>query len=150
KRSLVGSATRQASLYATPLLLRQEDLDRIVEERERTTIPENVEKILLYIQHRCPRPGQRVKIEGQYDYTVIDAKSLDEFQYIMNYAHDLGFLTYTSGNPIETVLTPQGWERVSARPSGFVAGRCFVAMSFHPSLSAAYFDGILKAIEDDC
>ncbi len=47
------------------------------------------------------------------------------------------------------MLTMPGWARLEPGLQG-VPGRCFVAMSFHESLTDAYTDGIYPALNTDC
>jgi hypothetical protein len=47
-------------------------------------------------------------------------------------------------------ITAKGWEYLYPITAGGAPGTCFVAMSFHVELEAAYRDGILPAIESDC
>src|SRR5205085_2332635 len=82
----VSAATRQAFEFGPPLLLSADNLEQIGEERERTTIPQNVDKFLAYIRLKCPRPGEIVLIEPEFDYTVIDSLGPDELNYVTGYA----------------------------------------------------------------
>lgn len=148
-RLWVSPATRQSSDLRHPLLLRGDDLDGIAAERERTMIPENLEKLLNYLRIKCPRPGMRTTVNRDNDFTIIDAVTPDELDYIIAYAEEEKYIGRTT-SPDACWLTPKGWERLSKREPTFIPGRCFVAMAFRNSLSRAFTDGISKAVEDDC
>jgi nucleoside 2-deoxyribosyltransferase len=148
ERVFLSAATRQETEAGRVVQLTDANIDKMGKERAHTSIPENVDKLLSYVRTKCPRPGQRVRIDRENDYTVIDAPTPAELEYITGYAMEVDYLRYTP--PGDYWLTPKGWERISARPSVFMPGRCFVAMAFRDSLKPAYTEGIQKAVEDDC
>ena len=141
-------ATRQAfetSAGQNPLLLTTDNIDILPHEHENTSIPENLEKFLSYIRSKCPRPGQQTVIEGERDYTIIDAVDCAEFDFIASYAAEES-LVGASG--VNYGLRPKGWAYLMG-PSGggAIPGRCFVAMSFSVE-PAMYVEGIRPAVID--
>ncbi len=70
-----------------------------------------------------------------------------EARFLVGHLKDRGLVSEASNG---LVLSAEGWARLEPAGSGGIAGRCFVAMSFDPSLNQAYDQAIRPAIEDDC
>src|SRR5579862_844073 len=102
-------AARQASEMKRSLLLTRANVDVLGQGHSKTSIPENLEKFLTYTRNRRPRPGRRVTVDRDRDYTVIDAKDAGEL--ILSRSLP-GFGTREDGPPIREAfpakLTPQG------------------------------------------
>ena len=57
---------------------------------------------------------------------------------------------HKEGQEATILMKVQGWEALSPVAGTAVAGKCFVAMSFDPSLTSAYEQGMIPAIVQDC
>lgn len=144
---LYRAATRQASESNHPLLLQESDIDNLANDHEGTSVPRNLEKLTSFIARRSLRPGIMVKIDTPYDYPIIDVQSPEELNYFLKHAEEMKLL---NRNGSDYSLTPAGWELTSGPTSGFIPGRCFIAMAFRPVLESAFRDGIEAAVRDDC
>src|SRR5262245_16849731 len=56
-RPFLQCATRQASEAGRSLRLDQENIEIYAQEHENSGIPENIEKFLVFLRNRFPRPG---------------------------------------------------------------------------------------------
>jgi hypothetical protein len=139
-----------------------------------TPVSQKLTKLLELMASRSPYPGAKGAITD-IDYPLVDASSFSEVVYLLKHLTSLdcakidslsgaystrreehivqadekgpgfdyedGYYTYS--------LTVKGWERLEPLPGGNgIPGRCFVAMSFDPSLYDAYELGIRLAIID--
>jgi len=92
-----------------------------------------------------------VTFDTTLDWPAIASINHNEAASLIRAAVDLGQVAVKSDNPPleKLALTVRGWERLGGGPSAEISGRCFVAMSFDPSLDRAFMDGIRPAIIDD-
>lgn len=82
---------------------------------------------------------------------LFDAASDNEVDFLVNHLFILKQLHHTRDlvGGKEVVLAPEGWARLEPPPGAAgIPGRCFVAMSFHESLNAAYADGIQLGVSE--
>lgn len=67
----------------------------------------------------------------------------------MKYLEDLGYIKETGGG--KYYITGKGWEHLESGMVGRgIPGKCFVAMSFDPTLNEAYEQGIYLAVKEGC
>ncbi|PAP78822.1 hypothetical protein BSZ37_16995 [Rubrivirga marina] len=94
---------------------------------------------------------ERVPVEPVMDYPVAFAKSPDEFLAILHAAKQLGYLDVVgeTNDVPEVSLRTTGWRRVQQlNVDRAKADQAFVAMWFDPSVSEAYTEGIVPALQD--
>ncbi len=144
----LSAATRQADAAGNPILLTQENYEGHIEAHRYTSVSSKARKLLELLARESRFFGQNVRFHRESDYPLIDAISVDEAVQLSEYLH--GEKLVHSKSRSEWALTMNGWEEVEPLTSGGVPGHCFVAMAFHPSVEAAYTDGIRAAIENDC
>lgn len=79
---------------------------------------------------------------------LVDATSINELDYLLEHLTSLNYLRQV-GHQRNYLVTVEGWERLEPPAGGGgIPGRCFIAMSFDPSLSNAYELGIRPAVID--
>ena len=150
----LGAATRQHwDLYEKPLLIRLADMEQIAEQHSKTSVSENIQKLLNYLVRKSPRPSVRVEFNTDYDFRVIDARDTKELEFYLKYLEDSGLIERDEeGHHLQSLqafyLTPAGWENMlGSSASSAEHGRVFVAMWFHESMSDAYETGIKTALK---
>lgn len=147
----LSAATRQASERGAPLILGQGDVRKFAESHKSSTVSSKIEKLLQAIARRCKQPGSGCNFNIKLDCPLFDCSSSDELLALNDYVVGMKWAWITPGNGgiYAYVLTIEGWLKVQplSRPGG-ISGRCFVMMSFDPSLDAAYWNGIKPAIID--
>jgi hypothetical protein len=104
---------------------------------------------LRLIADQSETPGHEWKTQPAFDYPLIAARDSSEFDVYLDHLIQQGLLKLcrrlVDGNAYQ--LTVPGWQAVEPiASSGGIPGRCFIAMSFDPSLSAAYESGIKRAV----
>jgi hypothetical protein len=125
---------------------------------ESTPVSLKATKLLELIAKRSKYPGDQPQLTGDNDYPLLDSSSRIEFEYLMNYLKEAGWVTWKDrisrkDDPLAlyyAALTVKGWERLEPANPGGIPGRCFVAMSFDNSLDDAYNRGIYPALKEDC
>jgi len=83
------------------------------------------------------------------NFPLFDMRDGRELLYVLDQLREMNYLTL-GGEGKGWILTAKGWEHLTSTAATFTPGTCFVAMSFHKSLSKAYSQGIKRALEDDC
>lgn len=144
-------ATRQASERGRPIEIREGNCQELVSQHQRTTIPENVEKLLSVFAARCPRPGKPWQPDPSKDFLLIDAKDEDELRWYLKYLEEKKFLERVGSGHLASHhrMTYSGWDYVLGPSSGVaIQGRCFIAMSFSPEHDRIYTGGIEPAVRD--
>lgn len=144
-------ATRQASERNRPIEIREDNLRDLVLQHKRTTIAENVDKLLSVFAARCPRPGKTWQSDPSKDFLLIDAKDEVELRWYLSYLEEKRFLERVGSGQFANHhrMTYSGWDYVLGPSSGVaIQGRCFIAMSFLPEHDRIYTDGIEPAVRD--
>jgi hypothetical protein len=137
-------ATRQKTEFGEePIRITRENWKQLSEEHSHTTLPENLDKLIRLIAHRCPRPGDKTTFDLHRDYVVVDARSVTEFHFLLFYLVEALLLRQDGAH---FCLTVKGWEHYIGPTHGPVTGTCFIAMSFDPALNGAYRYGIHRAV----
>jgi nucleoside 2-deoxyribosyltransferase len=117
-----------------------------------TSIRQRLNKLLRFIERRTTDFGSWVVLNFDLDYPVVDGSDRNALPYLIKHAVTSGYLE--DANPMapnHVQLTVKGWDYLDPGSGGAgIAGRVFVAMSFHESLNEMYERGIKKAIEEDC
>jgi hypothetical protein len=148
----LSAATRQASERGRPLELNSSTnfSDLVVTQRS-STVSQKIETLLRVIALRCVRPVAMTVVESARDYPLADCQGEDEFGVYLVYLKQQGLLASqpTRDDKLACHPTINGWQELEPTLSaGGIPGRCFVAMSFDPSLDEAYSLGIKPAVED--
>ncbi|MGD0310591.1 MAG: hypothetical protein ABSC02_15050 [Acidobacteriota bacterium] len=82
---------------------------------------------------------------------MIDAANEKELLYLLEQVKELGYIELElTSTTCGCIMKASGWERLQEQAIGGIPGRCFVAMSFDPSLNDAWERGILPALKEDC
>ena len=148
QRARLSCATRQRSADGEVLRLLVDTWEGVVDGYGRSAVQSQRRRILEAVargvQHR---PGRSCRLDGSTDYPLFDCLDEAEFAWLQSTLTADGLLS-RSGDAFQ--LTMKGWEAVSPLSRGGIPGVGFVAMSFDPSLDAAYDNGIRAAIKDDC
>jgi hypothetical protein len=121
--------------------------EAFAEIHSETRVPEKAAKLLDLCAKRTKIAGESFDLKQELDYPMVDAASPKEMGFLIRHLSELGFLG--NGGDGRPLVTVKGWEKLQS-PAGGFPGRCFVAMSFDPSLNEAYEHGIEAAIMKDC
>jgi hypothetical protein len=150
----LGAATRQHwELYGKPRMIWMDDMEQLAEQHSKTSVSENIQKLLNYFVRKSPRPAVRVQFNTEYDFRVIDASDTKELEFYLKYLEKTGLIEFDKdGRNLISLptyyLTAAGWDHVlGTSASSADHGRVFVAMWFDPSMSDAYGTGIKVALE---
>lgn len=118
-RRFVCCATRQNSEAGRrPPRLTAETTESLCSEHGNTSIPENIERFLVFVRNRCPRPGGTVEIDEARDFTVIDALDSDEFRFIMDCADKRQLVTKNGAK--YRFDSCEGWARLMGPGGGWL------------------------------
>lgn len=141
----LSAYTRQSSNRGLVSELDTENWENFAAAHTTTSVSQKVMKLLELAASRSSYPGQRVQINALLDYPLIDAVSEAEVAYFVTHLLELGYL---DRDATFFKLTVKGWERLEPLTGEGIPGRCFVAMSFDPTLDGAYELGIRPAVID--
>jgi hypothetical protein len=112
-----------------------------------TPIALKPERLLRLLEKRSTYPGALATVDARLDYPAIHALTPDEFRFHLDHVADRRWILggFPDGaSVISTKITHEGWAQLGA--TGISSRIGFVAMSFDPSLNAAYTLGIEPAI----
>lgn len=111
------------------------------------TIPEYVDRLLLYLAARVNRPWHKLTFQKERNYPLLFMRDANDMNGFTLHAATLGYLEAHPGG--EWSFSPAGWERMEllrdAQPRSHQA---FVAMWFDDSLTDAWTNGLKAGIED--
>ena len=121
---------------------------------QKTPVLRKLGLALKLVADRSSWPGAPVAIPYK-DCPLIDASNESELRFLLNQLKDSGFLESASHDDVVAKrylcsVSAKGWEKLEAQTIAGIPGRCFVAMSFDPSLDEAWEKGIYPALHDDC
>ena len=152
---LRAAARQHFELTGLPLLIKLDDMDELADEHCKTSVAENVSKLLSYFVRRSPRPSTDVRIRFETDYTVIDALEREELAFYVSHLLSAGLIKETgpfgaAQHDRQTYqLSVKGWDHVlGTAATSTEHGRVFVAMWFHESMTSAYQEGIMPALAE--
>ena len=144
----LSAHTRQASERGEQVMLDTRNWKSLAQAHMGTPFAQKVNKTLELFS-RISKPGHECRIIANIDFPLVDAEGPGELQVITKYLADLGYLDDKGGGKF--YVTGKGWERLESGVVGRgILGKCFVAMSFDPSLKDAYEQGIYLAVKQDC
>lgn len=128
-----------------------------------TPVAQKLRRLLELVGERTVTIGQSFRLDEDEIAPLIDAKGRVEVRYLLQHLQASKYvdLMLTSidvrdrapNGPetrVDVRMEVAGWEAVSPVAAAGLQGRCFVAMSFDPSLEDAYENGIVAAVEKDC
>ena len=146
----LSMATRQATEDGRCLELNGNNLQELADSQRQIRVTEKIERMLGRIARKAGTPGAPVIISYINDCFLYSATSVEELLTYINYVREHGWVKATLTSEASNCwLTVNGWMHVEPAPtSGGIPGRCFVAMSFDPSLDDAYRFGIEPGIHD--
>lgn len=108
---------------------------------------EKMDRVLLYIYRKTKQAGERFPLNLSVDYPIAFAKSMREFDYIIDNLLKLNFVSKTSAG---YGIKIEGWKKIAEIEHLYkiTGNKCFVAMWFDPSLENAFKNGFKKAIRE--
>ena len=146
----LSAHTRQANEQGAVVELRTDSWRDYARSHQGTPVSQKLLAILEHIARRSRWPGDRVELYYEKSAPLFDAVSENEVGFLVD--HLLSRKQLQHGGDLaggkQVVVTPEGWARLEPPAAGGIPGRCFVAMSFHPSLAVAYTDGIQPAVTE--
>ncbi len=134
-----------------PVLLTCENWTAWAEGIQAIPVATKIEKLLRLVSDRSSFPGHFIEIDGRLDYPLTDAANSSEFQFMLEHLQDTGLIRFWTqqaapGPAVHAKILAKGWERLQASGNKGIPGRCFVAMSFDPTLNDAYNLAIEPAV----
>jgi hypothetical protein len=142
----LSAHTRQATQQGIVTKLDRQNWRDLARAHTTTPVSRKVTKLLEFIASCSTYPGARVVIDADHDYPLLDAVGSREVIYLLNHLKNLHCLQGEGGS---FSLTVEGWARLEPPAGGGgIPGRCFIAMSFDPSLNDAYTLGIEPAVRN--
>lgn len=159
----LSAYTRQTAKRGVRSELNTENWQDLARSHMGTSVSQKVMKLLDLVASRSSHPGDTAEINTDMDYPLLDAGSAGEVNYLLEHLKALRYLSWPllheadgtfrelppTNEPVTRCrLTVDGWERLEPTKGGGRPGRCFVAMSFHPSLNEAYDRGIRAAVTE--
>src|ERR1035437_2074872 len=150
----LSAATRKAHESGRTLTLDMNNWQELEDEQRSIRVSEKLIQLLRLIAERSGAPGHEWNLVITRDYTLIAARDAAELESYISHLNKRGFLGRSEApghadGTFKIQLTIPGWQELEPMPlPGGVPGRCFVAMSFDPSLDSAYEIGIKPAIQE--
>lgn len=145
----LGAYTRQTHERGGTALLTHDNWLDFARAHQHTSVSTKVHKLLKVMAEKTGIPGTRIRVNRRDDAALIDAASTTEMHFLIQHLKELDYIF--EGDNGEFIVKIKGWQALEPRPgSGGVKGRCFVAMSFDPSMHDAYDSGIKPALTIDC
>lgn len=143
----LSAHTRQATENGILTELHTDNWQDLARAHTKTSVSQKAKKLLAHLAAHSIVPGAAVQIDSDLDYPLFDAGAPGELRYLLDHLVDLGSLQRVDARTF--VVTVKGWERLEPPAGGSgISGRCFVAMSFDPTLNDAYERGIRPAVID--
>jgi len=154
ERAMISAFVRELFEYkAEPPRLHdlddKEEIGKIIERVKMKTIYEKLNKLILYAEKKSNYFGENIndRLNSDTDYPVAYSKNIQEFENILNQAKESELLY--SGSRENLTLTWEGWKNADEiKKLGPLSNRCYIAMSFDPSLIEIYDNGIEPAIRE--
>ena len=149
---VLQAIVRKASDNGNRLSLHTGNVENILDATAVPNTPfEKIDLILQEIQKQTEYVGHTIDLSYSTDYPVAFCRHPDEFQWLIQKAHQLGYLGGSPGRSNAPVtLELNGWQRLDElRRTGKDSDQAFVAMSFDPTLNDIWLNGIKPALEDD-
>ena len=143
-RPYLSCYTRQANQQGTEAQLNSENWQDFARAHTGTGVSQKLMKALRLVADSSTHLGVQVEIDFEDAYPLVDATSSDELDYLLNSLADRNYLKAEAVRCYSVAV--EGWERLEPI-SGGIPGRCFVAMSFDPSVNGAYQEGIYLAVK---
>jgi hypothetical protein len=146
----LSAHTRQATEAEQVVTVSGSNWKELAIGHKGTTVAQKLTRLLEHLG-RCSRfAGDSVKLDFALSAPLFDAVSDGEVDYLVDslgQRNDIvGMDLFAGGKSLK--VTPDGWARLEPMGSGGTPGRCFVAMSFDPSLTGVYEAGLRLGIKD--
>jgi hypothetical protein len=148
----LSAYSRQESEKGNTPSFRIDNWENLAAGHINVPVLKKLEKLERVIADRSTYPGFEVKF-SEHDFPLVDAASSDELVFLVNSLRESGLLIQphrTMGDFFVCMLTAKGWANLQEQTLSGIPGRCFVAMSFDPSLDEAWVKGIEPALRIDC
>ena len=147
----LSAAVRQATDEARDIELSTANWEAMARGHASTPASRKVRRLLEVLAAGSAFPGSWVQTNERGLAPRIDAGNEEEVTFLLNYLREAGYIDpQETMGPTQFRVTFRGWEALEPAGGGGVPGTCFVAMSFDPSLNAAFDEGITPAVETDC
>lgn len=144
--------TRQASESGARAFLTLENWRDLARSHMATPISQKTVRILELLASRSTHPGAAAYFDPGLDPPLLDSASSDEVEFLLEHLVKLGYIDripdYNIAGLSGFCITVKGWERLEPPTGRRIPGRCFIAMSFDPSLNDAFLLGIEPAVRE--
>jgi hypothetical protein len=148
----LSAHTRQESFSERCCRLDVQNWKELALGHKTTAVSKKLDLTLKLVADRSMSPGSVISA-SMNDYPLVDAMNGQELRFYVDQLKESGYLDLVrplEGNKFSCRMTAKGWDRFQAFSVSGIPGRCFVAMSFDPSLSEAWEKGIYLALKIDC
>ncbi len=143
----LSAHTRQSSERGEEVVLDDDNWKAYAQSHENIPVARRLERLLELMAARA-KPGLPVKFDDKTDPALVDAARGQELSWMLENLVEIEYVTRV-GNWSYTVK-PKGWEKIQSSTVSGIPGKCFVAMSFDPSMNDAFTNGIESAVKIDC
>ncbi len=153
--SYLSAYIRQANNQGIVPTLDRSNWRNFARAHQTTRVPQKLTMLLELVANRSSRPGDEIPIDCDLDYPLLDAGSAEEVLFLLQSLERRGDLSTLQWEQVgddvgssRCSMSASGWQRLEPPAgSGGIPGRCFIAMSFDPSLNDAYELGIQLAVK---
>ena len=145
RKYILAGLVRRSAEEGLTRTLTTEGIENLLASIIPPSVPQDLlDHLLLYFASRLDSFFARIELDPNVDYPIAFAKNPADLEYTLRYADESGYVAKAAH---EIRLTPKGWQRVTElRASRADSNQAFVAMSFDPSLDAAWRDGLKPAL----
>jgi len=148
----LSAYTRQASVSGARALLTTENWRDLARSHKAISISQKIVRLLELLASRSTHPGAAAYFDPDLDPPLLDSASSQEVEFLLEHLVKLGYIDRTPDYNIAGLsgfcMTVKGWERLEPPRGRGIPGRCFIAMSFDPSLNEAFLLGIEPAVRE--
>jgi hypothetical protein len=146
-RPYLSAYTRECTERGqAPDMLTTENVERLAQLFQGTPVNIKLDRLLRLLANRTRFGGEIVPFNPAWDYPLLSTRNADEAIWLRSALQSRGYCVVEGGD--RASVTFKGWEELGPGSSHGLPRRCFVAMSFDPSLTYAYDRGIAAGIRD--
>ena len=147
----LSCATRQAWESGVRQLVGPETINELISNHRKTSVSENLDRLIQFLGKKLRRPSDTFRVNFDTDFTVIDVEGPPDLRVYLEWLRNDHLVNLSGPHSafFDVGLLRDGWARLQPTPQkGGIAGTCFIAMWFDPSLGDAYSLGIEPAVRD--
>ena len=149
-RHLLSAVLRESSERGSPILLRSDDIERLMDTAVVPTNPMALADLLMRrLAQRTSRFSSLIPVLADEDYPLVFGQSARDVLYLLEYLRDVGFMEPQPHTGGKYRITLQGWQHLDRlRQQSPDSSQGFVAMWFDKDLTDAWRAGFEPALRD--